>query len=213
MGARRKSKKRIRRRRRMAGDITLNRPDGVQISVPYRNTDTVMTVKKRIHALTGQWYNICSVRTDGEAPAVCAGANKHNSLYRTLTAAGVAPRAGHELVLVSASGPGGISPLYHHTRKRFSHLPSKSKSKSKSRSKKNKVALPGTTNQNTVAILRMILTQLEEEALKLEDTGMNRDIETARLRQMREGAPDEDEIAEVRGAGFEDVRRKTECKT
>ena len=146
------------------------------------------------------------MRTDGEAPVVCAGANKHNSLYRTLTAAGVAPRPGYELVLVAASGPGGVSPLYHRTRKRFSYLPGEAKSR------KNKVAIPATTDQGTVGILRMILTQLEEEALRLEDTGMNRNIEAVRLRQMRDGEPDADEIAEVRGAGFEDVRRKLTAK-
>ena len=191
MRTRRKSKKQ--RRRRMAGDITLNRPDGEEVTIPYHATDTVMMLKKRIHALTGRWYNLCSVRTDGGAPAVCAGANKHNSLYRTLAAAGVAPRAGHELVLVSASGPGGVSPLHHRTRTRFSYLPSTTMSgrKTKRKNRKNKVSLPPATDQGTVGILRMLLTMLEEEALRVEDTGMNKDIETVRLRQMREGAPDD----------------------
>ena len=209
MGNRRRRRTRKRKRKAaVAGAITLSRADGEQIRVQYSDTDSVMTIKKRIHAETGKWYDICSVRTDGGSPPVCAGANRHNSLYRTLRSAGVAPRAGFELYLRPASGPGGASPVRDVTRKRFSHLPCPSKSKSKSRSKRVEFQLPSTTNQNRIRTLGVILSLLEDEALRLEAHGMDQDIETLRLRQMREEEPDEDEIAEVRSNGFRDVRRK-----
>ena len=200
------TRRRRRRRRKIAGAITLCRTDGEQVRVEYSDTDTVMTVKKRIHAQTGQWYDICSVRTDGTSPPVCAGANRHNSLYRTLRAAGVAPRAGFDLYLRPASGPGGASPYRSVTRKRFSYLPGKRKSKSKRKSKQ--CQLPSITNRNQIDTLGAVLSMLEDEALRLEAGGMDEDIERERLRQMREGEPDEDEIAEIRSNGFREVRRK-----
>ena len=205
-------KRRKRRRRRktgVAGAITLSRADGEQVHVEYSDTDTVMTLKKRIHAQTGNWYDICSVRTDGTSPPVCAGANRHNSLYRTLRSAGVAPRPGFELYLRPASGPGGASPCRLLTRKRFSYLPDPVKSKTRSRRKsRGKSKLPSTTNRNQIDVLGLILSLLEDEALRLEAAGMDNDIELLRLRQMREGEPNEDEITEVRSNGFRDVRRK-----
>ena len=204
MGTRRRVKRR--RKSRIGGNITLNGLDGTQAHVQYSDTDSVMTIKKRIHAQTGKWYNICAVRTDGGAPPVCAGANRHNSLYRTLRAAGVAPREGYELFLTPAAGPGGASPYRPGTRKRFSYLPGKKRKGRKTRRS------PATTKRDTVEALGMLLVQLEDEALALEANGMDRDIEEVRLRQQREGHVDEDEIAVVRSDGLRDVRRKLDAR-
>ena len=193
-----------RRRGRQGGNITRLRfraPDGTSITLPFWRTDSVHSVKKQLHAKTGNWYNVCS-------GARCVGDSKDEHLYSTLLSAGLIPREPHRkttlnLYLVAARGLGGSSPFRagHNAPRSLAYVPVQRTGRKRQSSVGNL-----THKGPEFAIARQIFAYLEDRARALEDLHIDVPMEEYRLRKLRaDEEPDPREEDAIYTAGTERV--------